>query len=202
MYLSNLRDARVRAGYSQAGLSRTAKVGRDAISEYESLKRQAQPATVERLAAVLDVESAALYGEQPSPPPVFRELRAALAAAHERGGREEQIAELERFLARDPERLRRWLYEQTIEELMARQSLAGREYGEAARGAGRATTKALEFFPVLALVLLELVQELLERGGSFTLPPAENMPENTPETAPVSRPRKSTESHMDAEEEG
>lgn len=195
MYLSNLRAERVRAGLSQAELAARSGAGRSAISGYERLRREAYPATVRRLAEVLEVDTAALYGEQPEPPPVFVELREALEAADARGGREEQVAELERYLERDPGRLRTWLYEVTIEELTARGSLSAKDYGGAVIGAGRATAKGLELYPLLLLSMLDLLQDLLERDPGIPAPtsaeesaPVE--PAETPETAPepVRRP--------------
>lgn len=200
MYLANLRAARTRAGLSQSELARLSGAGRPAISNYEGLRRQANPETVRRLAAVLEVSVEDLYGEQPTPPPVFAELQEALREADARGGREEQVAELERYLERNPDRLRIWLYEVTIEELTARSSLSERDYGGATMGAGRASAKALEIYPLLVLSLLDLVQDLLARSGTPALPPSQTSEaaENTPEPAPVSRPQ-SRESRMAAE---
>lgn len=201
MYLANLYFERARAGYSQVELSKRAGVSRDAISKFERLRRQAQPATVRRLSEALEVSPEDLYGTQPDPaPPVLTELREALEAAGTRGGREEQIAELERYLQRDPNRLRTWLYEVSIEELMARESLSRRDYSAAATGAGRASAKALEIYPLLVLSLLELVQDLLSRDPALQAPvQTTEAAENAPEPSPASRPRQSTETRMAAE---
>lgn len=188
MYLANLSAERTRAGYSQSELARLSGAGRPAISNYEGLRRQANPETVRRLAAVLEVSVEDLYGEQPEPAPVFAELRDRLREADARGGREEQISELERYLQRDPDRLRKWLYEVSIEELTARSSLSERDYGGAAAGAGRASAKALEIYPFLLLFLLDLVQDLLSRDSARpALPPAETTPEPAPATETVRR---------------
>lgn len=203
MYLANLRGARLRVGFSQAELAALAGVGRPAISNYELLRRQARPATVRRLSEALGVDVDSLYGEQPEPSPVFVELKEALARADERGGREEQVAELERYLSRDPGRLRTWLYEVSIEELTARSSLAERDYGGAVLGAGRVTAKGLELYPLLMLALLDLVQDLLSREAPDPGPAAKSAPvETTTEPEQVKRPAAGSRLAEQAEEEG
>jgi transcriptional regulator with XRE-family HTH domain len=53
--LPNLRTVRELHGWSQADLARTAGVSRDSISNYESGKREAWPATAQRIADALGV---------------------------------------------------------------------------------------------------------------------------------------------------
>ena len=98
MKLVRLLEWRRRRGLSQNELARSSSVGRPAISEYETLKREAHPATAKKLADALDVEvEDLLYREDIERPAWGKELGNVLKAARERGGYEEEIAQLKRF---------------------------------------------------------------------------------------------------------
>ena len=98
MKLVRLLEWRRRRGLSQQELARKCGVGRPAISEYETFKREAHPATARRLAEALDVEVGdLLYREDLEHPGWGKQYGNLLKAAREQGGYKAEIALLSRW---------------------------------------------------------------------------------------------------------
>ena len=98
MKLVRLLEWRRRRGLSQKELAKKSGVGRPAISEYETLKREAHSTTAQRLAAVLGINTGdLLYREDLEHPGWGKQYGNLLKVAREQGGYKAEIALLQRW---------------------------------------------------------------------------------------------------------
>lgn len=124
MKLPRLLEWRTRRGLSQAELAQRAEVERAAVSKYETGKREAHPATARRLADALDTTVEELvYSPGMERPAWGKPHGAALKAAREAGGRDEELALLQRFAEEVSSRSARSVYESQAAEVEFAQAL-------------------------------------------------------------------------------
>jgi transcriptional regulator with XRE-family HTH domain len=97
--LSRLREIRQRAGYSQQELADESGVSQHSISEIETGRRTPQGRTLRKLAGVLDIQVADLFGEDDSPKaetPLHKEEQRPLFASVEVEGLDATLADVVR----------------------------------------------------------------------------------------------------------
>ena len=123
MKLLRLREWRERRGLTQQDLAGKSTVSQNAISNYETGRRNARPSTARKLAAALEVGTEDLIDSDP----VFRALGEIRREAYERGGHQEVIAKMEKLRDASPSPELRHLYENAIrEEELKRNVRAGK----------------------------------------------------------------------------
>lgn len=130
MKLLRLREWRERRGLTQQDLADGSGVSQNAISNYETGRRNARPSTARKLADALGVGIEDLIRSDP----VFRALGEVRREAYDRGGHQEVIAKLEELRDASPSPELRQLYENTIrEEELQRDVKAGKYRGDPVR---------------------------------------------------------------------
>lgn len=145
MKLPRLREWRTRRGLSQAELAEAAEVERAAVSKYETGKREAHPATARRLADALGTTVEELvYSPGMERPPFGKPHGAALIAAREAGGREEELALLQRFAEEATSASGRSMYESHAAEVEFAQALESLDLSKLPKRSARLVASYIE----------------------------------------------------------